>query len=109
VYGNIRDDLTSAFEGFLAVLAKLKFNAYQHLLAHSPYAVGPHPKSLSLRVMTRQFWSIKGKAEGSKSLPYGRKIHRTAKVSSGEPSGRGTFKHRSSFSSLALGEKLAGA
>ncbi len=29
---------------------------------------------------TRQFWSIEGKVEGSQSLPYGRKTHKTVKV-----------------------------
>jgi len=35
--------------------------------------------------MTRQFWWIEGKTEGSESLPYGREIHQIAKMSSGEP------------------------
>ena len=38
---------------------------------------------------TRQFWSIERKAEGSESLPYGRKTHKTVKVSSGEPAATG--------------------
>ncbi len=49
------------------------------------YVTPSPPKSFT----TRQFWSIEGKTEGSESLPYGRKTHKTVKVSSREPEIKG--------------------